>query len=153
MSKAQHQITVNMDRGDTAAADVERAALAALRVAGAEPPGVMTVQITTAEAVHDLNRTYADIDAPTDVLSFPSEGDPFDTEPGEPPYLGDVVIAYPIAEAQAAAAGHPVTAELQILTIHGTLHLLGYDHETPEQEAEMDRLQAAAMEAIRASNP
>src|SRR4030043_1034905 len=72
-----------------------------------------------------LNQKYRSIDATTDVLSFPSsELDP-DTNSI---YLGDVIISLPHAEQQAIAGGHPLEDELQLLVIHGTLHLLGYDH-------------------------
>ena len=121
----------------------------ALQFGQAPAPAAMTVTITTDERVHELNLQYAGIDSTTDVLSFPAEGDPYAVEPGEPPYLGDVVIAYPIAEQQAVTASHPVIAELQLLAIHGSLHLLGYDHDTPDRQAEMWALQSAAMDATR----
>jgi probable rRNA maturation factor len=72
-----------------------------------------------------LNQKYRSIAATTDVLSFPSsELDP-DTNSI---YLGDVIISLPRAEYQASAGGHPLVYELQLLVVHGTLHLLGYDH-------------------------
>ena len=125
------------------------AAWYALQVAGAGSPAALTVTVTTTERIHELNRRYARIDEPTDVLSFGPEGEPYETEAGEPPYLGDVVIAYPVAERQAQAAGNLLLAELQMLAVHGTLHLLGYDHDTPERQAEMWAFQSAAMDALR----
>jgi rRNA maturation RNase YbeY len=116
-----------------------------LDVAGAPDQLALTVQITTAEQVHNLNRQFADIDSTTDVLSFAPEDAAYATEPGEPPYFGDVIIAYPVAERQAAEAGLPLEVELQTLTIHGTLHLLGYDHGTPEEAAQMNALQEQAL--------
>jgi len=84
-----------------------------------------------------LNQKYRSVNSPTDVLSFPSgELDP-DTNSL---YLGDVIISLPRAEHQAAAGGHPVADELQLLVIHGTLHLLGYDH---VEQAEKIRMQAS----------
>jgi probable rRNA maturation factor len=72
-----------------------------------------------------LNLNYRQLDAPTDVLSFPSgEVDP-DTSTL---YLGDIVISLPRAQEQATIEGHPLVDELQLLVVHGTLHLLGYDH-------------------------
>ncbi|HEC21440.1 MAG TPA: rRNA maturation RNase YbeY [Chloroflexi bacterium] len=123
----------------------------ALSVAGAAPPLGLTVTITSEEAVHELNRRYAGIDSTTDVLAFGAEDEPYLVDPDEPPYLGDVIIAYPVAEKQAAEMGHPTLTELQVLAIHGTLHLLGYDHATPDQQAEMKTLEAAAMERLRAT--
>jgi probable rRNA maturation factor len=85
-----------------------------------------------------LNRQYLGVDAPTDVLSFPvGEVDP----ESEALYLGDILISYPQALAQAEAAGHPVQAELQLLVVHGTLHLLGYDHAEEDEKTLMWKAQ------------
>jgi probable rRNA maturation factor len=130
-------------------AAITAAAWHALTLLQAEPCA-LSVTLTSAERVHELNLHYAGIDSPTDVLSFPAEDVPYAVEPGEPPYIGDIVIAYPIAEQQARAAAHSVQSELQLLTVHGTLHLMGFDHETPEQQAEMWAYQSAVMDAIRA---
>ena len=82
------------------------------------------------------------MDAATDVLSFPaSESDP---ETGTP-YLGDILISIPRATAQAQAAGHPVEDEVQLLVVHGTLHLLGHDHAEAEEKARMWRAQAEVL--------
>jgi probable rRNA maturation factor len=90
---------------------------------------------------------------PTDVLSFPmDELRPHsiagpnrtrgrDEEDGEPVLLGDVVVCPQVAAAQAKQHGHSIRAELELLTAHGVLHLLGYDHADPEEEAEMFGLQ------------
>jgi len=104
-----------------------------------ETAGQMTVVVTTDEQVRQLNARFRDVDEVTDVLAFPARGaaDQF-VEPGEAAsYLGDVIIAYPQAAAQASAAGHPVADELRLLVIHGTLHLLNYDHGTADEEAAM----------------
>jgi probable rRNA maturation factor len=145
-----YTIYVTMD--DNYQADIEAIQLAAwyaLSVSQAEAPVALTVTLTSRERVHELNRDYAGIDEPTDVLSFGAEGEAYAVEPGEPPYIGDVIIAYPVAQEQAAAANSLVISELQLLTIHGTLHLLGYDHATPDQQAEMWAFQSAAMDAVR----
>ncbi|MBN1120467.1 MAG: rRNA maturation RNase YbeY [Anaerolineae bacterium] len=123
-----------------------------LNLAQAPIPCGMTLVLTSAERVRDLNRDYAGIDETTDVLSFGVEGDPYAAEPDEPPYLGDVVIAVPVAEAQAQAAGHSLLSEIQTLAIHGTLHLLGYDHQNPDQQAEMWALQSAVLDTVRTIN-
>lgn len=153
MSNAEHAVYVNVD-GPYQEADQDALILAAwytLDVAGVQSPVSMTVQVTSDVKVHELNRDYAGIDSTTDVLSFPAEDEPYATEPGEAPYIGDVIIAYPVAEEQARTASHTVISELQLLAIHGTLHLLGYDHDTPEHQAEMWALQSAAMDAVRAA--
>jgi len=90
--------------------------------------GEVTLVITDDEEVRTLNFEFRDLDVPTDVLAFPGTLDEdFVTPEGYAGYLGDVVISYPRAEEQAQAAGHPVARELQLLTIHGVLHLLGLD--------------------------
>jgi probable rRNA maturation factor len=152
MSESEHVIYVTVEEPYQADADaVTLAAWCALDVCGAVPPLALAVIITSDAEVQRLNLEYAGIDSTTDVLSFPAEDQPYATEPDEPPYLGDVIIAYPVAEEQAWVAGHPVLSELQLLTIHGTLHLMGYDHDTPENQAEMWALQSAAMDAVRAA--
>lgn len=127
---------------------LERAARQALLAAGAPGPCALGVTVTTAEHVRQLNRDYAGLDETTDVLSFGAEDEPYETEPGEPPYLGDVVIARSVAEQQAVAAGHSPLVEMQLLTVHGVLHLLGYDHQDAAQQAEMQALEAAALGAL-----
>ena len=84
--------------------------------------------------MQELNRQYRDIDTPTDVLSFPAD---FTDPESEAPYLGDILISYPRAEKQAAAGGHSTLAELQLLVVHGVLHLLGFDHAQVQEKAEM----------------
>jgi probable rRNA maturation factor len=90
--------------------------------------GELTLVITDDETVRGLNRAYLGVDAPTDVLSFGGEAPDFVGSPTGGLYLGDVLIAFPQAEKQASAAGHPVRGELTLLVVHGVLHLLGYDH-------------------------
>lgn len=107
----------------------------------------LTLVVTGDELLQQLNRDYRGIDAPTDVLSFSAQedaedgGPAFVTAPEAEAYLGDVIISYPMAERQAAAVGHPVQDELCLLAVHGVLHLLGYDHATPEEEAVMWAIQ------------
>jgi len=85
----------------------------------------VSIVLSGDEHMRELNRQFMGYDTPTDVLSFPSE----DTDPDtDSLYLGDIVISYPQATRQAAQEGHSVQAELQLLVVHGMLHLLGYDH-------------------------
>ena len=104
----------------------------------------LTIVITDKEAVAELNFQYRGIDSPTDVLSFPADELPIEI-PDEPPYLGDLLIAYPYASAQAERENHPLHDSLALLVVHGTLHLLGYDHDTPENRAEMWAAQETAL--------
>jgi probable rRNA maturation factor len=129
-------------------ADVLRAAArAALRQQGARAPAALTVRVTGDTELRDLNRDYLGEDQPTDVLSFPSgEMDP---ETGRH-YLGDIAVSYPRASAQARQGRHPVQAELQLLTVHGVLHLLGHDHGSPAEQARMWAAQAEILRRLRA---
>lgn len=98
--------------------------------------------LTDDTQLHALNREYLGIDAATDVLSFLA-GD-VDPDSGAF-YLGDVLISYPRAANQALAGGHAVEAELQLLAVHGMLHLYGYDHLDQESKATMWAVQAALL--------
>jgi probable rRNA maturation factor len=131
--------------------DVATATLRRHRVVAAE----LTVVVTGDDEVRRLNRDYRGIDATTDVLSFAAQEDAAPDAPAlvMPPelaaelsaYLGDIVIAYPYAAQQAAHFGVAVASELRLLVVHGVLHLLGYDHDTAEAEAEMWAAQEAAL--------
>ena len=117
---------------------LEQAARLALSYTGEADGTELTIVISTDAHLQELNRQYLGIDAPTDVLSFPvGEVDP----ESEALYLGDIIISYPRALAQAEAAGHPVQAELRLLAVHGTLHLLGYDHAEEDEKALMWKAQ------------
>jgi probable rRNA maturation factor len=124
---------------------LEQTAQAVLTHQSASLNSELTIVLTGDETLHDLNLQFMGVDAPTDVLSFPS-GEP-DPETGEI-YLGDILISYPRAEAQAAQGGHPITAELQLLTVHGILHLLGHDHADEEEKARMWAAQGEILQAI-----
>jgi len=87
----------------------------------------------------ELNSNYRGKKGPTDVLSFPCDDPCSVLGPDEPVTLGDVVIAPEVAEAQAAEFGHTVEEELNLLLVHGVLHLLGYDHES---DADAEVMQA-----------
>lgn len=103
----------------------------------------VSLMIAGDELLHQLNLEYRGIDGPTDVLSFSAREDAEDAAtqfvaaPDAADFLGDIVISLPYAARQAGAAGHSTARELHLLAIHGTLHLLGYDHATAEEEAVM----------------
>ena len=122
---------------------LERAAQAVLVHQSAD--GDLTIVLTDDAKLRELNRDYLGIDAPTDVLSFPaSETDPETARP----YLGDILISIPRAEQQAHAAGHALEAEVQLLAVHGTLHLLGHDHAETEEKGLMWKAQAEVLERL-----
>ncbi|MBI5297495.1 MAG: rRNA maturation RNase YbeY [Chloroflexi bacterium] len=128
---------------------VERAVAVALNHQAVEDDADLTVVLTDDEQLQDLNREFRDIDAPTDVLSFPaSESDP---ETGRR-YLGDVLISVQRAEEQAAAGGHPLEAELQLLVVHGVLHLLGHDHAEDKDKLRMWAAQAQILARLGLAN-
>ncbi len=117
------------------------------RTAG-QPAASLSIVITGDAQIQELNRQYRGIDAPTDVLSFSS--DEIDPDTSES-YLGDVLISYPRAMGQAQAGGHPVADELQLLTVHGVLHLLGYDHDLPAEKERMWAIQAEVLQRLGCS--
>ena len=111
----------------------------------------LSVTFTDNEGIWELNRQFRGVDRPTDVLSFPmysfADGDipPEDIEI----LLGDMVLSVERAEEQAKEYGHSLKREVSFLTVHSMLHLLGYDHETSEEdEREMFALQDAVMDKI-----
>jgi probable rRNA maturation factor len=124
---------------------LERAAQAVLQHESQSLDVDLSIVLTDNAHLHELNLNYLGVDAPTDVLSFPaSETDP---ETGAR-YLGDILISVPRAQAQAEAAGHSLEAEVQLLVVHGALHLLGYDHAEPEEKARMWKAQAEILEKL-----
>jgi probable rRNA maturation factor len=117
---------------------IERAAHLALKHQKESREANLSVVLTDSRKLRKLNRDYLGIDASTDVLSFPaSESDP---ETGAR-YIGDILISVPYATQSARKAGHPLEAELQLLVVHGVLHLLGHDHAKPREKARMWKAQ------------
>ena len=105
----------------------------------------LSIVLTDDARLHELNRDYLGVDAPTDVLSFPaSETDP---ETGAR-YIGDILISIPYATRSAEKAGHPLESEVQLLVVHGVLHLLGHDHEEPKEKTKMWKAQAEILESL-----
>ena len=126
---------------------LEHAALAVLAHQSAD--GDLTIVLTDDAQLHELNRDYLGIDAPTDVLSFPaSETDPETARR----YLGDILISVPRAGEQAQAAGHALEVEVQLLAVHGTLHLLSYDHAEADEKTRMWKAQAEVLEKLELSD-
>ncbi|MDQ7026868.1 MAG: rRNA maturation RNase YbeY [Anaerolineae bacterium] len=126
---------------------LQQAAQTVLVQQAVEADSTLTIVITSDEAQQALNKQHRKIDAPTDVLSFPA--DPLPSELSEDGlYLGDLIIAFPYANSQAKREGHALGDSLALLVIHGTLHLLGYDHDTPENRRAMWAAQATALKAL-----
>ena len=130
---------------DSPASLIERAVQAALTHQKESLDVNLSVVLTDNRRLHKLNRDYLGVDAPTDVLSFPaSESDP---ETGAR-YIGDILISVPYAAKGAKLAGNSLEAELQLLVVHGVLHLLGHDHAKPKDKSKMWKAQAQILEAL-----
>jgi len=124
---------------------IERTAKAALAHQSQSPDCDLTFVLTDDAQLRELNRVYLETDAPTDVLSFPaSESDP---ETGAR-YIGDILISMPYAARSAEKAGHSLEAEVQLLVVHGVLHLLGHDHTEADEKIRMWKAQAEILESL-----
>lgn len=109
------------------------------------PAAELSLVLVDTPTMAQLHQQWMDLPGPTDVMAFPMDelepgGRPDAAAPG-PSVLGDIVLCPPFVVEQAAEAGHTLADELHLLTVHGTLHLLGYDHAEPDEEKEMFGLQ------------
>lgn len=119
----------------------------AVRAENLEPE--ITIRIVDEAESHHLNFTYRHKDRPTNVLSFPFEC----PEEVELPLLGDLVICRQIVEKEALEQGKPLLAHWAHLTVHGCLHLLGYDHIEKEEALEMESLESQIMQGLGFADP
>jgi probable rRNA maturation factor len=116
------------------------------------PLAELCIKAVDEPTIAQLNEKWMEKEGPTDVLAFPMD----ELRPGlvneepEEGVLGDLVLCPAVAEQQAATAGHSTQAELELLTVHGILHLLGYDHAEPEELKVMFGLQDELLAAWRA---
>jgi len=117
------------------------------------PLAELCIKAVDEQTMAELNEQWMDKQGPTDVLAFPMD----ELRPGlvneepEEGILGDIMLCPTIAERQGETAGHGTLAEIELLTVHGILHLLGYDHAEPEEHKEMFGLQDELLAAWRAS--
>lgn len=120
---------------------VEKLLQHAAKILAIEDEAELSVTFVTNEAIHEINRTYRQKDAPTDVISFAleeiGEGETPIIAEGMPRVLGDIIISTDRTIEQAEEYGHSFERELGFLAVHGFLHLLGYDHMNPEDERVM----------------
>lgn len=143
----EHNITVvNEVSGEEVGNIIEKAVKAALEFEKVEQKCDVCIIITDDENIHELNREHREVDRPTDVLSFPMMElvpgekmvvNPLELDESGAVMLGDIVISIDRAKAQAEEYGHSEERELCFLTVHGMLHLLGYDHELGEEEEKL----------------
>lgn len=122
--------------------DLERLSIQAAQATLAGVEGDIAIAFCEDDYIRGLNAQYRGLDRPTDVLSFQSEE--IDPESGRR-YLGDIVISLQQANRQAEEAGNPLTSEVAMLVVHGVLHLLGYDHHTPDEKTVMWKQQSAVL--------
>ena len=124
---------------------IKKASEAALQYLNKD--GDISVILVDNEEIHKLNREHRNVDSPTDVLSFPAnEGEMIAAIPDG--FLGDIIISLERAREQACEYGHSIVRETAFLTVHGTLHLLGYDHMIETEEKEMFALQKEILEGM-----
>lgn len=157
-SPHQTEVTVEVASWRSAVTDPEticrRAVVATLEATGSTGTvGEVSVVLADDATVRALNRDFRGKDVPTDVLSFPA-GPRSPGLPAECPWpLGDIVLAFETSARDAAAAGRPLGAHLAHLVVHGTLHLLGHDHERPEEAEQMEALERRILAALGVPDP
>jgi probable rRNA maturation factor len=155
--KATHQVDVQVEE-QVAPLDIEpieRAAQFTLLRHSLDEPCEVIIVISDDESLEALNRRFRGVPRPTDVLSFANETrGPFSGGSAEfPNYLGDVVISVDRAMEQASAAGGSLMEELQVLTVHGVLHLLGHDHADSQEKEQMWDIQSEILRLLGVNIP
>ena len=129
------------------------AARFALDRMGVSPLAELSVMLVELDVMSDLHERWMDLEGPTDVMAFPMDELESARRPDAadlgPALLGDIVLCPAFAKDQARKAGHSLLDELHLLTVHGVLHLLGYDHAEPAEEREMFTLQRRILSDFR----
>jgi probable rRNA maturation factor len=134
---------------------LRRAVKLTLAHTGISSPVELGLVIAGDDTVHELNRNYRNMDRTTDVIAFSLseqgavDNQPFITPPDDVIHLGEVIVSYPQAKRQAHEQRHSLERELALLVAHGVLHLLGYDHELPEQAEKMRSMEVRILNAIK----
>ena len=129
---------------------VEKACLETLKYEEFDEDCEISLSFVTNEEIHQINRQFRSVDAPTDVLCFPQltfeEGEEADVNENGEIVLGDIIISVERAKEQAEEYGHSLKREIAFLTVHSMLHLLGYDHMEKDEEEDMFRRQKEILE-------
>jgi probable rRNA maturation factor len=148
MPRSPFRVALRRDGTRSRVAERRLVALARRVLAGegVEPPAVLSIIISNDATLRRLNRQFRGIDAATDVLSFALDDAAFPT-PNGARVIGEVIISHPTAARQARAARQSVDDELAHLLVHGTLHLLGYDHQTERDAVRMRAREEALLGA------
>jgi probable rRNA maturation factor len=152
------EVTVAAPAWRARLADAESLAARAVRAAldGAGPaasPVEVSVLLTDDAEVRRLNRDYRGQDKPTNVLSFPAEDDTGSAPDAGPRLLGDIALALETVEREADAQGKALSDHVTHLLVHGTLHLLGFDHDREAEAARMERLETAILGGLGVADP
>lgn len=132
---------------------IDSAVDAALRAAGEDEPVSVTVVLADDATVQDLNRTWRDQDKPTNVLSFATRDSGAPLPPEGPEPLGDIILAYETCAAEAVSEEKAFVDHLAHLIVHGVLHLLGYDHQEPQEASEMELLEIDILKGLGVADP
>ncbi|NQV82969.1 MAG: rRNA maturation RNase YbeY [Rhodospirillales bacterium] len=158
-------VATNSPQWDTALPDVQALARTAVEAAWAAGQGVGAVQTTEVSIVladdafvQNLNRDFRGQDKPTNVLAFPASGGGMDEgptaqPPGMPVLLGDIVVAFETAMAEAADQGKALGDHVCHLVVHGMLHLLGFDHQVAADADVMEALEIDVLAGLHIANP
>ena len=150
MSADQHLVDISVDAPFAHRVDVDnlrrcvQQTLASRKLRRAR---VVSLRLTDSRTVRQLNRRYRGEDATTDVLSFNVDFDGL-RRPDGASELGELIIAVPVAARGARGRDCSLAEELALLTVHGTLHLLGFDHEQPDEDTRMKQLERSALERV-----
>ncbi len=152
-------IDVRSDQWTEVVGDVQEVALRAVHggldaAMGPEGPSEVAIVLADDAFVRDLNRDYRGIDQPTNVLSFANDDEPnAPVMAGAPRMWGDVIVAFETTDREAEEQGLSLSDHLSHLIVHGILHLVGYDHETDDQAAEMERLEVEILARMGIDDP
>ncbi|HTT47545.1 MAG TPA: rRNA maturation RNase YbeY [Pseudolabrys sp.] len=142
------QVQSPLWRAETAAEQTVREAIAVAAAALSTGAGEVAILLTDDEAIRALNRQWRGIDKPTNVLSFPA------AKPGVGVrFLGDIVIAYETLKRECNGEGRPFLHHLAHLTVHGFLHLVGYDHQADAEADKMEGLESKIMARLKMPDP
>lgn len=146
MARVKHSISVQCEAADWKRLVPECRALAKRYCQAAlegSAPGEMTVVLADDALLRDLNHTFRGKDKPTNILSFA----------GEPPHIGDLVLALETVEREAGEQNKPIDQHLAHLLVHGCLHLLGHDHESPKERGDMEKREIVILKKFGVPNP
>lgn len=148
---AWEEESITLERRESLAVMLNRAIEEGIRLAGGSAESEVSLVLVDDQRIHALNLEYRGIDRPTDVLSFALQEE-MEEEPDlafKDQLLGDIVISVPRARAQAEEYGHAFERELVYLAVHGTLHLLGYNHEEEADKQEMRKKEEEVMALLK----